>query len=126
MPKNQVCWIFPFSEIKKLCISQHKSYNKKEPQLSSSAEGIKKDSVDSLPKDTPMTNEEIEEIQKSIPIELEDSYTPEEPLDIDPEQKSEFALRIEERRSELLRQKEKLAECLVFLSIISLHFRQYE
>lgn len=86
--------------------------HKPEPQMSTSVEDNKKDSIDSSPKESPISARQIEEIKKEVEIELEDSYTPEEPLNgtAIETQLSEFQLKMEERKSELLRERQKLAQ----------------
>jgi len=82
---------------------------KTEPQMSASTEIV---TSDESPQSNPITDKEIEDIKKEVDIELEESYTPDEPVNgtqIE-QQKSEFQIKMEQRQSELLAEKQKLAE----------------
>ena len=98
---------------------------KTEPQMSRSVEDPEKASPQSSPHQVPVTDEQIEEIKQEVEIELEDSYTPDhEPLQSTQmtTTKSDFQIKMEERRSEILRQKQKLAQCMYFILFLYLSY----
>jgi len=99
-------------EVAKPSNSVKKYAHKPEPQMSRSVEDPEKASPQSSPQQNPVTDEQIEEIKKDVEIELEDSYTPDEPIMTTQmtSTKSDFQIKMEERRSEILREKQKLAQ----------------